>query len=199
MKKLALCLGLLLGLGSFFPANADIIYKNDYERLATIGEKILSTNNINKKITFSFSTLGHYGIMPILMDTSRTHDYNLHNNRNVSIYTGDYAKTISDDEVAALLAPEIAQGVHSYTGVLNGQLFFTKNGLNFLAKKNELKFDKQAVDYLVSAGYNPTALISVFDKTLPDWRGTFWGRHNKAEKRIQEVKKYIRDNYPEYL
>ena len=199
MKKLALVLGLLFALGAFLPANADIIYKNDYERLTTIGNKILTTNNINKKITFSFTSLARYGIMPILMDTSRSHDYDLHNNRNVSIYNGDYAKTVSDDEVAALLAPEIAQGVHSYTGVLNGQLFFTKNGINFIAKKNELKFDKEAVDYLVSAGYNPMALISIFNKTLPDWRGTFWGRHNKAEKRIREVKKYISANYPEYL
>lgn len=200
MKKFALIFGLFLVLGNVLPANAEMmIYKNDYERLVTIGEKLLTANNIDKRLMFGFSSIGNFGVFPILMDTSRTHDYNLHNNRIVTIYTGDFAKAITDDEVAALIAPEIAQGVHSYTGILNGQLFFTKNGIGFIAKKNELEFDRQAVDYLVSAGYNPTALINIYNKILPDWRGTFWGRHNKAEKRIKEIKKYISKKYPEYI
>ena len=199
MKKIVLVLGLLLGLGSFLPANAELLNKSDYVRLLAVGNKIIETNNINKRILFNFTGIGNVGVFPIFVDTSRTHDYNLHNNRIVNVPLGDYFKLSSDDELAAFLAPEIAQGVHSYNGVLNGQLFITKNGIGFLSKKNEMKFDKQAVDYLVSAGYDPTALITVIKKTVPEWRGTFWGRHNKADKRIKEIRKYINSNYPNYL
>lgn len=203
MKKIVLGLSLLLALGNILPANADaLLNKSDYTRLLNVGNKILKTNNIDKKILFNFTSVGNYGVMPIAIDTSHSHDYNLHNNRVVNVYLGDYFKLNSDEELAALLAPEIAQGVHSYTGLLNGQFFFTKNGacpFNAIAKRNELKFDKQAVDYLVSAGYNPTTLITVYERLLPEWRGTFWGRHNKAEKRINNIKKYINEKYPQYL
>jgi predicted Zn-dependent protease len=118
------------------------------------------------------------------------------------MYFADYFRLSSDDEVAALIAHDLAQGLHSYTGVLNGQFMFTKNGyfpFNYIAKRNELSFDKQAVDFLVKAGYNPKALETALNKTTGEWRGTFWGRHNKTDKRINAVYEYIKTKYPKYL
>lgn len=196
MKKLLCLLFGFIALGCFSQANAELLTKNDYAKLLNVGNKILKANNIDKRLTFNFTAIGHQGCCPAYADTSRVNDYNLHNNRIVNIYVADYFRIKTEDELAAILSHNIAQGVHSYTGVLNGQLFFTKNGLLYLAKRNELQFDKTAVDYMVNAGYNPYAIVTAYEKILPEWRGTFWLRHNKAEKRITTVKKYIEENYP---
>lgn len=199
-KKMFLVLALMVGLA--IPANADLIEKSDYAKLDSIGMDLIKANKINKRFTFNFTSIGQQGACPIMIDTSYSNDMNLHNNRTISVYFSDYAKMASNDEIAALIAHDLAQGVHSYTGVLNGQFMFTKNGyfpLNYIAKRNELNFDKTAVDYLVNAGYNPVAIITMLDKTGAEWRGTFWGRHNKTQKRINNVHKYISLKYPQYL
>lgn len=182
--------------------NADLIEKSDFVRIDNIGMNLIRSNNINKRFVFNFTHIGQQGAYPVLIDTSYSNDINLHNNRTISVYIADYAKSTSNDEVAALIAHDLAQGVHSYTGVLNGQFMFTKNGVcpfNYIAKKNEMNFDKTSVDYLVKAGYNPVAIITMLDKTGAEWRGTFWGRHNKTNKRIQAVYEYIKTCYPQYL
>lgn len=189
----------IIGLSSFSSVNAELLNKSDYTKLLTVGNKILKANHIDKRLTFDFTSIGHQGAFPIVFDTSKASDYNLHNNRIVSVYLGDYFRLKSEDELAAILAHNIAQGVHSYTGIANGQLFFTKNGFLVFSKKNELEFDKTAVDYMVNAGYNPMAIISVYERVLPEWRGSFWSRHNKTSKRVNVVKNYIKNNYPQYL
>ncbi len=203
MKKL-LFSGLLVltMLGAQLQANADFINKSDYTRLMNVGSKLIKANNIKHRYTFNFTSVGQQGAYPIIFDTSFSNDMNLHNNRTISIYFADYLRLSTDDELAGIVAHELAQGEHSYTGVLNGQFMFTKNGyfpLNFLAKNNELKFDKKAVDYLVQAGYDPKAFETALNKTAGEWRGTFWGRHNKTDKRVKTVDKYIQNKYPEKI
>jgi len=95
------------------------------------------------------------------------------------------------------MAHNIAQGINSYRGVWKGQFFFVKEG--FKSKSNELKYDKAAVDYLVKAGYNPVAIITAYDKTLAEWRGAVFKRHNLANKRMLTVYNYIKSEYPQYL
>ncbi len=203
MKKRKIILGVTFAiLLSVLPGYSDIVEKADAYRVEDIGMNILYKNNIDKRIIFGLTYLKDYTIYPISTDTSLYKDYNLHNNREVTISVNEYQKLTSDDEVAALIAHNIAQGVHSYTGIMNGQLMVTKNGafpFNYWAKKNELEFDKQAVNYMVNAGYNPVALITAYSKTLPEVRGTFWSRHNKANKRMNIIYNYIRVNYPQYL
>lgn len=177
-------------------SSAQLIDKNDYIRIQRIGNKLIKSNNIQHRYTFNFTNILRQGACPILFDSNLDYinDLNLHNNREISIYFVDYVRLSTDDEVAGLIAHELAQGEHSYTGVLNGQFMFTKNGtfpLNFIAKQNELNYDKQAVDFLKKAGYNPSALASALNKTTGEWRGTFFGRHNKTEKRVKNIKRYI--------
>ena len=202
MKKILMSLVFTMCvMGLSLPANADLLNKSDYLKIQNIGNNLIKSNNINKRFTFNFTTIGAQGAFPILLDTSYSSDMNLHNNRIVSVYFADYER-LTEDEVAGLIAHELAQGVHSYTGVLNGQLMFTKNGyfpFNGIAKANELRFDKKAVDYMVNAGYNPTAFVSALEKTTGEWRGTFWGRHNKTSKRVKIINTYIQAKYPQYL
>lgn len=202
MKKILMSLVFTMCvMGLSLPANADLLNKSDYLKIQSIGNNLIKSNNINKRFTFNFTTIGAQGAFPILLDTSYSSDMNLHNNRIVSVYFADYER-LTEDEVAGLIAHELAQGVHSCTGVLNGQLMFTKNGyfpFNGIAKANELRFDKKAVDYMVNAGYNPKAFVSALEKTTGEWRGTFWGRHNKTSKRVKIINTYIQTKYPQYL
>ena len=184
------------------PVSADVIEKSDVYRVENIGTNLLVKNNIDKRIIFGLTFIKDYTIYPVSTDSSLYKDYNLHNNREVTVSVNEYQKMTSDDEVAAIIAHNIAQGVHSYTGIMNGQLMITKNGafpFNYWAKKNELTFDRKAVDYMVNAGYNPVALITAYSKILPDVRGSFWSRHNLPDKRMNNIFNYIKQNYPQYL
>lgn len=202
MNKKNIILVLAFLLINLSPVFAGIIDKSDVYRIEKIGINLLVKNHIDKRIIFGLTTIKDYTIYPVSTDTSIYKDYNLHNNREVTISINEYQKLTSDDEVAAIIAHDIAQGIHSYTGVMNGQLMITKNGafpFNYWAKKNELDFDRQAVDYLANAGYNPVAIITAYSKVLPDVRGTFWSRHNKADKRMNNIYNYIKTAYPQYL
>lgn len=196
MKK-NLVIGLLVLLMSASNVFAGT-FKEDVQKINNIGFKLLNDNSISQRLVFDLKNIPNQGPLPFWMDYSRYADYNLHNNRVVTVYIDDFCKMTSDDEVAALLAHNIAQGVHSYKGILNGQIFFTKDG-SFWAKPNELNYDKQAVDYLVKSGYNPVAIITAYEKVLPEWRGTLFKRHNMANKRMLTVYRYIDSHYPQYL
>ncbi len=198
MKKFLVSILFLFLLNIGLQSNAELLNKSDYIRIQDIGNKLIQANNIKHRFTFNFTSIGQQGAYPILLDTSFSNDMNLHNNRCISIYFADYLRLSSDDEVAALIAHDLAQGEHSYTGILNGQLMFTKNGFfpfNYFAKRNEMQFDKTAVNYLVNAGYDPKAFVSALNKTTGEWRGTFWGRHNKTQKRVKSINKYIESKY----
>ena len=198
MKKFLVSILFLFLLNIGLQSNAELLNKSDYIRIQNIGNKLIQANNIKHRFTFNFTSIGQQGAYPILLDTSFSNDMNLHNNRCISLYFADYLRLSSDDEVAALIAHDLAQGEHSYTGILNGQLMFTKNGFfpfNYFAKRNEMRFDKTAVNYLVNAGYDPKAFISALNKTTGEWRGTFWGRHNKTQKRVKSINKYIESKY----
>lgn len=198
MKKILVSILFLFLLNIGLQSNAELLNKSDYIRIQDIGNKLIQANNIKHRFTFNFTSIGQQGAYPILLDTSFSNDMNLHNNRCISLYFADYLRLSSDDEVAALMAHDLAQGEHSYTGILNGQLMFTKNGFfpfNYFAKRNEMQFDKTAVNYLVNAGYDPKAFISALNKTTGEWRGTFWGRHNKTQKRVKSINKYIESKY----
>lgn len=197
MKKILVSILFLFLLNIGLQANAELLNKSDYIRIQDIGNKLIQANKIKHRFTFNFTSIGQQGVTPII-DTSYTNDLNLHNNRCISLYFADYLRLSSDDEVAALIAHDLAQGEHSYTGILNGQLMFTKNGFfpfNYFAKRNEMQFDKTAVNYLVNAGYDPKAFVSALNKTTGEWRGTFWGRHNKTQKRVKSINKYIESKY----
>ena len=200
MKKLLLSTLLCFSVLAFTSqVNADVIDKPDFVRLQKIGNQLIRANKIPHRYTFNFTNVSQQKAYPILIDTSYTNDLDLHNNHCVNLFWADYARLASDDEVAGLIAHELAQGEHSYTGVLNGQFMFTKNGyipFNYIAKMNELNFDKKAVDYMAKAGYNPKALTYALNKTTGEWRGTFFSRHNKTQKRVKNINQYISQKYP---
>lgn len=198
MKKFfSLCAVSLILTGFSLSAAAEPVFQNDFTRLDNIGIRLIKSNGIKHRFTFNFTGIPNFGMYPVLMDSAYATDINLHNNREIKININDYARMTSDDEVAALVARYLAQGENSYTGLFHGQFFWSKEV--FSGKSNELKYDKKAVDYLVNAGYNPVAILTAYNKTLPEWRGDLLTRRNKASVRLKTVKDYILEKHPKYL
>ena len=64
-----------------------------------------------------------------------------------------------------------------------------------------MKADTDAIDLMVSAGYNPIAAITmgnkIFDEPMFDWGISY--THPKESKRLLTMYKYILVKYPQYL
>lgn len=67
-----------------------------------------------------------------------------------------------------------------------------------LSKGQETKSDLASIDYLVNAGYNPLASISIMNKISGNYFDLF-SDHPSGTKRIKRMYKYIEKNYPEYI
>ena len=113
------------------------------------------------------------------------------------MYGEQYQFIQSDDEIAAMLAREIATVMKSYSGMWGGTIDAIQVALS--SKKFETVADKRAVDYMVKAGYNPLALIVYINKTCPQKRQDVIARHNLTSKRLARIYEYITYKYPEYL
>lgn len=67
-----------------------------------------------------------------------------------------------------------------------------------LSRGQETKSDLASIDYMVNAGYNPLAAISMLNKISGNYFD-FFSDHPSGEKRIKKSYKYIEENYPEYI
>lgn len=67
-----------------------------------------------------------------------------------------------------------------------------------LSRGQETKSDLASIDYMVNAGYNPLAAISMLNKISGNYFD-FFSDHPSGEKRIKKAYNYIQTNYPEYI
>ena len=67
-----------------------------------------------------------------------------------------------------------------------------------ISRGDEFKADTESIDYLVNAGYNPLASISLMNKISGNYFDAF-SDHPSGGKRIKKMYKYISKNYPEYI
>lgn len=67
-----------------------------------------------------------------------------------------------------------------------------------LSRGQETKSDIASIDYMVNAGYNPLASISMLNKISGNYFD-FFSDHPSGEKRIKKAYKYIEETYPEYI
>ena len=195
MKKFLVLLGvILLGTAAF----ADVMYvetnlnmdnfweKNgkDEQKVLNIGHRILYKNKISKRI-------------PIIMNRSTT-EINATSqifDKTVTVYSGILPYIDSDDELAAVMAHEIAHSVEAYGGPIK------YIAMNVNSKSYEIKADLKGIDYMVNAGYNPIAAIIVATKIYPEpmWDWGFTSTHPKGSKRVMAMYKYIYKKYPQFL
>ena len=84
------------------------------------------------------------------------------------------------------------------TGVKTAATLGTGLAEKKYSRVHEFDADLLSVDYLVKAGFNPLASISMINKigeNYPD----FWQDHPSTDKRIIKMYNYIKEKYPQYL
>ncbi len=99
----------------------------------------------------------------------------------------------SDDEMAAVLAHELAHGITASEG------FSKRFAMCLATKKYEYQADKMGVDLMVNAGYNPLAMIVAYTKFMPQQYHDIFSTHPKTSKRLATLYAYIYTKYPQYL
>ena len=125
--------------------------------ITSIGFKILNANKIPHRTIFTLSDKKAINAVTYL------------NTREISVYKGLLPYIDKEDELAAIIAHEIGHAVESYQGILNGA--FSGFKMSLASKKYEYKADKDGIDYMVKAGYNPVAMIVVGNKIFPQNNG----------------------------
>ncbi len=194
MKKFLIVLALVM-LGSSVFADSFVLVegmnkKNFWEKnglreekVIGIGEKILSANQINKRIPFR------------VISGQDVNAYSSTYTKTVNVYAGMLNYIRNDDEMAFILSHEIAHSVEAYGGAIK----FVAMKCN--SKKYEMKSDLKGIDYMVMAGYNPIAAITISNRIFqePMWDWGFSSSHPKGSKRLIAMYKYIYKKYPQYL
>lgn len=82
--------------------------------------------------------------------------------------------------------------------ILAGSALVGKVADKKLSRGQETKSDLAAIDYMVNAGYNPLATISILNKISGNYFD-FFSDHPSGKTRIKKAYKYIENNYPEYI
>lgn len=194
MKKILLLLGVLL-IGSCTFAEEIVVIRGvnmdnfwekkgiDEQKVILVGQKIMLDNKIAKRV-------------PIWVDNKKTiNAYSRTYDKIVIIHEGMFFYIDNDDELAYVLSHEIAHSVEAYGGMMKYM------AVNANSKKYEQKADLNGIDYMVNAGYDPIAAITmgnkIFAEPVCDWG--FTSTHPKGSKRLMDMYKYIYVKYPNYL
>ncbi len=187
MKKLFALLLLMLSM-SAFAFEIDNQKEGKYETvISQVGFRILNANRLPHRVVFRYKT-----------DKDDAAIKTRFRDRSVVVTKGFLACLEDEDELAAMLAQQIALAQSSSNGLFRGYFFqmtydmFTPRKYNYLA-------DKRAVDYLVNAGYHPVALIVALNKIYPQTRYDWYTYLPLTTKRLMRVYEYIYTKYPEYL
>jgi len=188
MKRILLSLFCLF----LFCANANEINLKEENliqtRINNVAVNLLNLNKIEKRVIFVYDKKAKNGILKSIDNLAK---------RQVVVYEDLYKAIQTDDELAAMLAREISIAMKSYSGIWGGKLDSIQVALS--SKKFETLADKRAVDYMISANYNPLALITYIHKTCPQKRCDKFSRHNLTSKRLARIYEYITFKYPQCL
>ena len=151
-----------------------------------IGFRILNANKIEQRTNFYYEP-----------NRKTVNAFSRFTDRQITVTQGIMAYIDSDDEMAALLSHEISHSVDSYNGLFKGYFYMFKYG--FAPRKYESSADKKAVDYMVKAGYNPVAVIVLYNKLMAQTRYEYYLSHPLTSRRMAVVYEYIYRKYPAYL
>ena len=154
------------------------------KKVMSVAQKIMTANNLNKRT-------------PVFINRNQNtaNAYTDGYTKGITVYAGLLSYIDCDDELAYILAHEMAHDIDFYGGYLKYVV------MNLNSKKYEQKADLVAIDLMVKAGYNPVAAIiignKIFAEPILDWG--FFYTHPKGTKRLISMYKYILVKYPQYL
>lgn len=157
-------------------------------RMNSVGFRILNSNRIENR--FTFMAINRVYTRDFWTDVSSV-------NRIVWVKPVVLPYIDSDDELAAILSHSIAHGIDSYEGIFRGYISI----LNYWVAPNkyDLKADKASVDYMVNAGYNPLAIITILNKIGKQYRYDAFSNHTLVSRRMMLIYEYIYTKYPNIL
>ena len=175
--------------------------------LNTIGQNIIKANKMPSTVTFKVTD-------NVDMNTSNTNT-----TQYVYIYSGDLKYVENDNELAAVVAHEIGHlvnGHYTKSSLLNGAIssfnpttssekgaatvdLLKAISSSKVSKDNQKEADITAVDLMMSAKYNPLALISVVYKSDIAKNGGLLDSDLSCEERIMNIYDYANYNYPEQV
>ena len=186
MKRFIIAFMLLFFSLPTFAIIVDTKKDGDGERIVNeIGYRILNANRIPYKITF------YHNKKDVVNARASYRD------KSIDVYRGIFLYADDLEEIAAVIAHEISHAVDYNQGAFRG--YFSYLSTSFNTKKYEIKADKRAVDYLVKAGYNPLASITMLNKIASQPRFDWCSTHPLTSKRMAEIYEYIYTKYPQYL
>lgn len=149
------------------------------EYINKIGFKLLNTNSIEQQIVFRYSK-------STSLKTKASWSKNI-----VYVPKGTLTFVESEDELAALIAYQTAYNLYFKEVDFAG--FTTK----LAPKKYQTYADKRAVDFLVTAGYSPFALLTVINKISVPTKINLYSE--KKSVRLAKIYEYIVRKYPDKL
>lgn len=193
MKRIlfAVALALLLSVGQVNAATYDLA-----KQTPVVGANLLTKNGIP-------STNVKFMVVSGNADNS-----SYLTNKTVNVSTNELTFAGNDSEVAAVVANELGHIIsgHSSKGkvvsLLTNNASATNNETanalvnNFKTSKEEQEADIIAANLMVTAGYNPLAIIVVLTKQTGTYWETLQGKPANAE-RAMNVYNYISYAYPE--
>jgi predicted Zn-dependent protease len=178
------------------------------QKVYEVGFKLLNENKFPKRVRFLVDDSN--GQQQVINASA---DYG---NGTITIWKGLLSYIESDDELAAVLGHELGH-INQYS---NGVWAWRRIKMYYAPKFYEYDADIKGVDYMVKAGYNPVAMISVMNRAFPEaskYRkfelfmtkalllGLFFptyfplDTHPVSSKRLDNVYNHIQTNYPQYL
>ena len=175
--------------------------------LNTIGQNIIKANKMPSTVTFKVT------------DNVDMNASNTNTTQYVYIYSGDLKYVENDNELAAVVAHEIGHlvnGHYTKSSLLNGAIssfnpttsseksaatvdLLKAISSSKVSKDNQKEADITAVDLMMSAKYNPLALISVVYKSDIAKNGGLLDSDLSCEERIMNIYDYANYNYPEQV
>jgi len=175
------------------------------KRVNTIGTNILVKNKLPDKITFKISE-----------DETANAYANI--NKEIYVQKGLLQYVENDDELAAVISHEVGHIVNAhiqrqslisaiisyFTSKVTEEKYKTSvdtiNQLSMLklSRNDEYESDLTGVDLMIGAGYNPLAMISVFNKICGNSLD-FIESHPSGDKRTMNVYDYLSYNSPSAL
>lgn len=178
------------------------------QKVYEVGFKLLNENKFPKRVRFVVDESN--GSKQVINAST---DYR---NGTITIWKGLLFYIENDDELAAVLGHELTH-VEQFS---KGFWPWKRVKMYYAPKFYEYDADLKGVDYMVKAGYNPVAMISVMNRAFPEaskYRkfelfmtkafllGVFFpsyvplDTHPVSSKRLDNVYNHIQTNYPQYL